>query len=79
MFEILKKTFCWICSKLAAMQQVSTCSKSAIEETLEKGVKYVQNKHWTYQDDASDVALVTLLLTLNLFHTFFNVCIVDFE
>ena len=37
-----------------------TCSKSTIE-TLKKGVKY----------DVTDVVRVFLLLTVNIFHTFF--------
>ena len=47
-----------------------TCSKSTIE-TLEKGVKYVQKNTKKYQNDAIDVVLMSLLLTLNIFHTFF--------
>ena len=49
-------------------QLTFTCSKSAIE-TLEKD-----------QHDVIDFVLVFLLLTLNIFHTFFSsVSIVDFE
>ena len=40
-------------------QSPITCSKLTIE-TLERGVKY-----------ATDVVLVSLLLTLNIFHTLF--------
>ena len=42
-------------------QSAFKCSKVTIE-TLEQGVKY---------DVAIDVVLVSLLLTLNIFHTFF--------
>ena len=46
-------------------QQTNKCSKSTIE-TLEKGVKYIY--------------LVSLMLNLNIFHTYFsNVSLVDFE
>ena len=45
--------------KLSASQLAFTCSKFRIE-TLEQGVKYV-----------SDVVLIFLLLTLDIFHTFF--------
>ena len=44
-----------------------TCSKSTIE-TLEKGEKYVQN--WQYRQQ-NDAILVSIFLTLNIFHTFF--------
>ena len=50
-----------------------TCSYSTIE-TLEKGAcSKLAIKHVT------DVVLVFLLLTLNIFHNFSNVSIVDFE
>ena len=45
--------------KLSASQLAFTSSKFTIE-TLEQGMKYV-----------IDVALMFLLLTLNMFHTFF--------
>ena len=46
-------------------KQTNKCSKSTIE-TLEKGVKYIY--------------LVSLMLNLNIFHTYFsNVSLVDFE
>ena len=50
-----------------------TCSNSTIE-TLEKGemCSKLIKKH-------QNVGLVCLLLTLNIFHTFFSVSIVDFE
>ena len=50
--------------------------------TLEKGVKCVQSYQWRHQNnvnDVNDVVLVTLMLTLNIFHTFFSASIVDFE
>ena len=57
---------------------IFTYSKSTIE-TLEKDVKYVQSQQYKHQNDATDVVLVFLLLTLNIFHTFFSVSYVDFE
>ena len=52
-----------------------TCSYSTTE-TLEKGVcSKLAIKH---QNDVTDVVLVFLLLTLNIFHKF-SVSIVDFE
>ena len=50
-------------------QLTFTCPKSTIE-TLEKGVKYDQSSQG-HQNDSNDVILVSLLLTLNIFHTFF--------
>ena len=47
-----------------------TCLKSAIE-TLEEGVKYVQDWQLKHQNNVNDVVLVFLLLTLNILHTFF--------
>ena len=55
-------------------QQIFTCPMSTME-TLEKGVKYVQR----HQNEVVDVALVLLLLTLNIFHTFCSVFIGNFE
>ena len=43
-------------------QQIFTCSKSTVE-TLEKCVKYIP--------EVSEVILISLWLTLNLFHIFF--------
>ena len=43
-------------------QLTFACSKLTVE-TLEKGLKHVS--------DVNDVVLVFLLLTLNIFHTFF--------
>ena len=40
-------------------------------EALEKVVKYVQSKQEKQQNDVNDVVLVFLLVTLNIFHTFF--------
>ena len=45
-----------------------TCSKLTIE-TLEQGVKYFQSQQSRHQNDASGVVLMSLLLTLNMFHT----------
>ena len=51
-------------------QLVFTCSKSILE-TLEKvGDMFSVNKK-KHQNDVIDVVLVFLLLTLNIFHTFF--------
>ena len=50
------------------IQSAITCSKWTIE-TLEQGVKYVQSQQWRHQNDATGVVLVSLLLTLNIFHT----------
>ena len=36
-----------------------------------RGVKYVQSKQWKHQNNVSDLVLVFLVLTLNIFHTFF--------
>ena len=47
------------------------CSKSTIE-TFKKGVKYAKSY-------IIDVVLMFLLLTLNIFHTFFSVFIVSFK
>ena len=49
-------------------QLTFACSKSTIE-TLEKGVKYVQNIRMFICDN--DVVLVFLFLTLNIFLAFF--------
>ena len=51
-------------------QQTFTCSISTIG-TLEKGVKYVQNKQWRHRNNVNEVVMVSLLLILNRFHTFF--------
>ena len=40
-------------------------------ETLEKGVKHIQSQQKRHQKDVTDVVLVFLLLTPNIFHTFF--------
>ena len=47
---------------LVISQPAFTCSKLIIK-TLEQGVKYVQVNH------KDDIVLVSLLLTLNIFHT----------
>ena len=58
----------WPCKVVTvAVKKTFTRSKSTIE-TLEKGLKCV-----------SDIFLVLLLLTWNIFHIFFSVSIVSFE
>ena len=52
----------------AITQPAIRCSKLIIE-TLEKGVKYDQSQQERYQNDANGIVLVSLLLTLNIFHT----------
>ena len=56
-------------------QLIITCSKSAIE-IIEKIVKYPQSQQWKHRNDVIEViidaVLVFLLLTLNIFHTFFR-------
>ena len=59
-------------------QQTFTCSKLTIE-TVEEGVKYYQSQKNRHQNDAINVALVHLLLTWTIFHTFSSVSIIDFE
>ena len=54
---------------MLAAQPAITCS-NLTKETLEQVLKYVQSWQWRYQNDAG-VALVSLLLTLNIFHTLF--------
>ena len=49
-------------------QPTITCSKLTIE-TLEKGVKYVQQVN--NKDNRTSLTLLSLLLTLNIFHTLF--------
>ena len=44
--------------------------KVAIERQ-EKGIKYVQSEQLKNQNDVNDIVLLFLLLTLNIFHTFF--------
>ena len=51
-------------------QPVLTCSKLTIE-TLEKGVKNVQNVTIKAPERTPGVVLVPLLFTLNIFHTLF--------
>ena len=52
-------------------QSVVTCSKLTIK-TLQQGVEYRQvNNKDINQIDVIDVVLVSLLLTLNIFHTLF--------
>ena len=40
-------------------------------ERQEKGIKYVQSEQLKNQNDVNDIVLLLLLLTLNIFHTFF--------
>ena len=62
----------WLVSPNSARlsQQTITWSLSTIE-TLENGVKYVQSQQERNQDDVNVKIMVSLLLTLNIFHTFF--------
>ena len=45
---------------------------------LKKSVAYKKNRV-NHENDVNGVVLVFLLLTLNIFHTFFSVFVVDFE
>ena len=54
-------------------QPAFTYSKSTMERP-EQRVKYVQSLQQRHQDDVSDVVLVSLLLTLNRFHTWRFLC-----
>ena len=47
-----------------------TFSKLTIE-TRKQGVKNVQSYQLRYQNDANGVVLLSLLMTLNIFHTLF--------
>ena len=47
-----------------------TCS-NLTTEILERYVKYVQSRQQKHRNNVNDVVLVFLLLTLNIFHTFF--------
>ena len=49
------------------------------KKTPEKYVKDVQSWQYKHLNDLSDIALVFLLLTMNIFHTFPVVSIVDLE
>lgn len=51
------------------MNPTPTCSKLSIE-TSETGVKYVQIQQYRRQNDVNNV-VVCLVLTWNIFHTFF--------
>ena len=59
-----------IADKNKTTQLTFTCSKSTVE-TLEKGVKYVQINTKNTRTTSFDIVLVFLLLTLNIFHSFF--------
>ena len=48
-------------------QSAITCSKLTVK-TVEQSVKYVQSQQQRY---ANDVVLLSLLLTLNVFHSVF--------
>ena len=48
-------------------------------ETIEEGVKYVQSQQIKYRNDVIYVVLVFLLLTVNIFHTFFHCFYYYFE
>ena len=45
---------------------------------LKKSVAYKKNRV-NHENDVNGVVLVFLLLTLNIFHTFFSISIVEFE
>ena len=44
-----------------------TCSESIIK-SLEQGVNYVQSKQQKHRDDVTVIVLMSLYLTLNMFH-----------
>ena len=48
-------------------------------ETLEQGIIYVQSYQQRHQNNANGIVLVSLLITLNIFHNFSSVSIVNFE
>ena len=57
--------------ELQNTQSAITCSQLTIE-TLEQVLTYVQSSQKkTHQNDVNDIGLVSLLLTLNIFHTLF--------
>ena len=60
--------------KSQCVYQLTITWSKWIIETLEQDVKYVQSQQKTqkkHQNDANYVVLVFLLLTSNIFHTFF--------
>ena len=59
-------------------QLAFTCSKLAIE-TVEQGVKDMFKINIKDSRTTPGVVLVSLMLTLNIFHTFSSVSIVNFE
>ena len=63
----------YVLSCFGASQRTKACTKSAIK-TLEKNVKIVQANN-----NANNVVLVSLLLTLTYFISFSSISIVDFE
>ena len=48
-------------------QLTITCSKSIIK-ALEQGINYAQSKQQKHRDDVTAVVLMSLHLTLNMFH-----------
>ena len=65
-------------SFLVEIQPAFTCPKLKIE-TLEQGVMFVRVFIVDFEHISHRVVLVSLLLTLNIFHTLFTVSIVNFE
>ena len=58
------------CLKQSDWLLTNTRTKSTIE-TLEKEGRYIQSQQQRDQIDVVEVVLVSLLLTLNIFHTSF--------
>ena len=54
----------------APSQPAFSCSKLTAE-SLEQGVKYIQSQQERHPYGANDIVLVSLFLTLNIFHTLF--------
>ena len=50
-----------------------------INKNSRKALKYVKSQRQKHQNEVTDVVLVLLLLTSNIFHIFPFVTIVDFE
>ena len=55
---------------LFTARTATTCSRSTMD-TLEHCVKSIQSQQYKHQSDVAEVLLVSLLLTLNKFHTLF--------
>lgn len=51
--------------RILVPHQTFTCSLLTIY-AVEKSVKYLQRYQWRHQNDANDIVLVSLLLTLNM-------------